>query len=238
MVNIRSSKDFLRVLLIIISLLLSTIPAGAQAGRFVNISPPETGEFPLMTVYFDVTERDGRLAPDLLKDQVTLRENGVEQKILDFNSLTPGIQLVTAINISAPFAIQDIAGKSRFDYITEALIEWGKQTSASSPDDLSLITNDGLELTHMENRQDMITALEEYSPLLRDTESNFNVLTRAIEIASDPVDQQGMKRVVLLFTPPMTPEGSTSIDSLISRAKESQVMVYTILVSSPAFFTF
>ncbi len=237
MVNIRSSKDFLRVLLIIISLLLSTIPAGAQAGRFVNISPPETGEFPLMTVYFDVTERDGRLAPDLLKDQVTLRENGVEQKILDFNSLTPGIQLVTAINVSAPFAIQDIAGKSRFDYITEALIEWGKQTPASSPDDLSLITNDGLELTHMENRQDMITALEEYSPLLRDTESNFNVLARAIEIASDPVDQQGMKRVVLLFTPPMTPEGSTSIDSLISRAKESQVMVYTILVSSPAFFT-
>jgi len=46
-----------------------------------------------------------------------------------------------------------------------------------------------------------------------------------------------MKRVVLLFSPPMTPEGSASIDSLISRAKESQVMVYTILVSSPAFFT-
>jgi len=237
MINLRSRKGFLRAILIIISLLLPTIPAGAQAGRFVDISPPETGEFPLMTVYFDVSERDGKLVTDLFKDQVTLRENGVEQKILDFNSLTPGIQLVTAINISAPFAIQDITGKSRFDYISEALIEWGKQTPTSSPDDLSLITNDGLELTHMENRQDLVTTLEDYSPLLRDTESNFNVLTRAIEIASDPVDQQGMKRVVLLFSPPMTPEGSASIDSLISRAKESQVMVYTILVSSPAFFT-
>ncbi len=203
----------------------------------MDISPPETGEFPLMTVYFDVTERDGRLVADLLQDQVRLRENDVEQKILDFKSLTPGIQLVSALNISAPFAIQDITGKSRFDYISEALIEWGKHTPSSSPDNLSLITNDGLELTHMENRQDMITALENYSPLLRDIESNFDVLARAIEIASDSVDQQGMKRVVLLFTPPMTPEGSASIDSLISMAKESQVMVYTILVSSPAFFT-
>jgi len=127
MVNLRSRKGFLRAILIIISLLLPTIPAGAQAGRFVDISPPETGEFPLMAVYFDVSERDGKLVTDLFNDQVTLRENGVEQKILDFKSLTPGIQLVTAINISAPFAIQDITGKSRFDYISEALIEWGKQ---------------------------------------------------------------------------------------------------------------
>ena len=237
MVNLRSNKNFLRVILIIISLLLPSIPAEAQAGRFVDISPLETGEFPLMTVYFDVTERDGRFNTDLRKDQVALRENGVEQEILDFKSLTPGIQLVAALNISAPFAIQDINGKSRFDYISEALIEWGKQTPTSSPDDLSIITNDGLELTHLENRGDLITVLEEYSPPLRDTESDFNVLARAIEIASDPVDQLGMKRVVLLFTPPMTPAGSAAIDSLISRAKESQVMVYTILVSSPAFFT-
>ena len=137
MANLQLSKNFLRVILIIISLLLPTISAGAQAGRFVDISPPETGEFPLMTVYFNVTERDGRLVTDLFKNQVTLKENGVEQNILDFKSLSPGIQLVTAINISAPFDIQDITGKSRFDYISEALIEWRKQTPTSSPDDLS-----------------------------------------------------------------------------------------------------
>ncbi len=220
-----------------ISLLCTTVTAGAQAGRVVDISPPETAEFPLMTVYFDATERDGRLITDLLEDQITLMENGIEKEFLDFKTLTPGIQLVTALNISAPFAIQDISGKSRFNYISEALQDWASLTPASSPDDLSIITNDGIELTHLENREDFITALEDYSPDLRETEPDFNVLARAIEIASDPVDQLGMKRVVLLFTPPTTPAGSAAIESLVSRARDSQVMVYTILVSSPAFFS-
>ena len=229
-------KNYLRAVLIWIILLSTTITAGAQAGRVVDISPPETAEFPLMTIYFDTTERDGSVITDLLEDQITLREDGVEQEFLDFKALTPGIQLVMALNVSAPFAIQDISGKSRFNYLTEALLDWANQTPLSSPDDLSLITNDGVELTHLDSKEDFIAALEEYSPDLRETEPDFNVLARAIEIASDPVDQLGMKRVVLLFTPPTTPAGSAAIESLVSRAKDSQVMVYTILVSSPAFF--
>lgn len=237
MIKSQSKKNYLRVFLVWISLLCTTVTAGAQAGRVVDISPPDTAEFPFMTVCFDITERDGRLITDLREDQVTLREDGIEKEFLDFKALTPGIQLVTAINISAPFAIQDISGKSRFNYISEALLYWANQTPSSSPDDLSLITNDGIELTHLDNREDFITALEDYSPDLRETEPNFNVLARAIEIASDPVDQLGMKRVVLLFTPPSTPAGTAAIESLVSRARDSQVMVYTILVSSPAFFS-
>ncbi len=229
-------KNYLRAVLIWIILLSTTVTAGAQAGRVVDISPLETAEFPLMTIYFDTTERDGSVITDLLEDQITLREDGVEQEFLDFKALTPGIQLVMALNVSTPFAIQDISGKSRFNYLTEALLDWANQTPLSSPDDLSLITNDGVELTHLDSKEDFIAALEEYSPDLKETEPDFNVLARAIEIASDPVDQLGMKRVVLLFTPPTTTAGSAAIESLVSRAKDSQVMVYTILVSSPAFF--
>jgi len=236
MLKTQPKKNYLRAVLIWIILLSTTITAGAQAGRVVDISPPETAEFPLMTIYFDTTERDGSVITDLLEDQITLREDGVEQEFLDFKALTPGIQLVMALNVSAPFAIQDISGKSRFNYLAEALLDWANQTPLSSPDDLSLITNDGVELTHLDSKEDFIAALEEYSPDLRETEPDFNVLARAIEIASDPVDQLGMKRIVLLFTPPTTPAGSAAIESLVSRAKDSQVMVYTILVSSPAFF--
>jgi hypothetical protein len=237
MLKTQPKKNYLRAVLIWIILLNTTVTAGAQAGRVVDISPPDTSEFPLMTVYFDTTERDGSVITDLLEDRVKLKEDGVEQEFLDFKALTPGIQLVMALNISAPFAIQDISGKSRFNYITEALLDWANESPPSSPDDLSLITNDGIELTHLDDKEEFITALEEYSPDLRETEPDFNVLARAIEIASDPVDQLGMKRVVLLFTPPTTPAGAAAIESLVSRAKDSQVMVHTILVSSPAFFT-
>ncbi|MCJ7735597.1 MAG: FHA domain-containing protein, partial [Anaerolineales bacterium] len=140
------------------------------------------------------------------------------------------------INFSNPFAIQNINGVSRFDYIKESLLNWAAQPLATSPDDLSILTNDGMELTHQDDKNNYIAILEKYKPERRETESNFNVLARAIEIASDPVDQQGMKRVVLFYTSQPTSDEFAAIDSLISQAKDQQVMVYTILVSSPAFF--
>ena len=236
MVKTQFRKNFLKGLLICLSLLCTISTVGAQAGRDVVISNPETAQFPFITVYFDITDRDGRLVTDLLEDQVTLKEDETELTVLDFESLTPGIQLVTALNISPPFAIQDVSGKSRFNYITEALLNWANQSQADSPDDISLLSNDGLELTHTDDKDDFIAALEAYSPELRETEPNFNVLAKAIELASDPVDQLGMKRVVLLFTPPSPPDGSAAIESLISQAKDNQVIVIIILVSSPAFF--
>jgi hypothetical protein len=211
--------------------------ADAQAGRFVNLSIPDLSDFPRITLYFDVTERDGTIFTDLSEDQVILRENGVEQEILHFEALNPGIQLVTAFNLSAPFAIQDISGKSRFDYIQESLLNWAENTPSSLPDDLSLISNDGFEITHLDNRSVFSEKLTEYNPDLQEAEANFNVLARAIELASDPVEQLGMKRVVLFFSPPVPTEGSAAINSLISQAKDNQVQVYVVLVSSPAFFS-
>jgi hypothetical protein len=61
MIKTQSKKNYLRAFLIWIILLCTTVTVGAQAGRVVDISPPETAEFPLMTVYFDITERDGRV---------------------------------------------------------------------------------------------------------------------------------------------------------------------------------
>ena len=226
-------SGFLTVILLL-SLINST---SAQAGRFVHLSVPDLSAFPQTTFYFDVSERDGTMATDISKDQVILRENGTEQEILHFESLNPGIQLVTAFNLSAPFAIQDISGKSRFTYIQDALLEWAENPLSPLPDDLSLISNDGLEVTHLDDRAVFSEILAEYNPDLQETESNFNVLARAIEIASDPIDQLGMKRVVLFFTPPISPEGTSAIDSLISQAVDNQVLVYVVLVSSPAFFS-
>ena len=140
---------FLKGFLICFSFLCATTTAGAQTGRVIEISRPETESFPLITLYFDVTERDSKLVTDLLEEQVSLTEDGIEQDFLDYKILDPGIQLVTAFNISAPFGIQDISGKSRYDYLSEALVNWAEIPPSSNPDDLSLITNDGVEITHI-----------------------------------------------------------------------------------------
>ncbi len=230
-------KKFLSIMLPLFFMLGGGQSVSAQAGRQIMLSEPDAQNYPRMLVYFDAIERDGNKISDLAQDQLTLREDGIEQDLITFQSLTPGIQLVTAVNISAPFAIQDINGKSRFDYIKEGLLNWANQPLNSAPDDLSLLSNDGLELTHLEDRAPFITALEGYSPDLKETEANLSVLARAITLASDPVSQLGMKRVVLFISSQPSTDSSDALANLLSQAQDNQVQVFTLLVSSPAFFS-
>ena len=234
--NLTKSK-ILRISLLLAVVLNTTRFARAQAGREITLTAPDSANYPRLALYFNAAEREGGNITGLTADQLSLRENGVEQDILTFQELSPGIQLVAAINISPPFAIQNINGISRFEYIKQGLLNWANQPINTSPDDVSLITNDGVEITHLDDKNMFTDALEGMSPELRELESNLNVLSRAIEIASDPLDQLGMKRVVLFFTSQPTSDDTGALESLLSQAKANHVQVYSILVSSPAFFT-
>jgi hypothetical protein len=225
--------------LILLSLIL-LVPAAlvqAQTGREVSISAPDLENYPNITFYIDVDNREGRRITDLLPDQITLKENGQVQELLDFQSLSPGVELVVAFNLSNPFAIQNINGVSRMDFIEQSLLQWANQPQTSAPDNISIISNDGLEHSHLDQKTELIEILEEYNPNVKETESNFNVLAQAISIASDPVDQPGMKRVVLFYTSQPTADDFAAIDNLGAQAVDNQVMVYSILISSPAFYS-
>ena len=233
----RKNSTFLfRTFLLCLILLSVSSGASAQSEKSIQISLPDTSAYPTITIYIDPLDRDGSLLENIQLDQITLIEDGINRDLLEIQALNPGIQLVVALNLSTPFAIQDVNRRSRFDYIQESLLNWAAQPLDTAADDLSIIDNLGLDQVHVEKKSDWAKALEDMDPALREVESNFNVLARAIEIASDPAPQPGMKRVVLFFSPPPSSDGFESIDSLISQAKDNQVKVYTILVSSPAYF--
>jgi len=210
--------------------------AFAQLDRTVNLTVPELDRYPEITFYLDPRDRNGSPLLGLTEDLITLHEDDLQRDLTEFQELKPGIQLVVAFNISSPFAIQDINGNSRFDFIKETLLNWVSQPLDSSPDDLSIVTNTGLEAVHLTDRNDWAAALTEYDPPLRESQSDFQVLSRAIEIAADPVDQPGMKKVVLLFSAQPSSDSYSSLESLTSQAQDNQVLLYNILVSSPAFF--
>lgn len=211
-------------------------PVSAQSGQQILISPPIFSQFPEIALDLDVLGPAGNPKKDLDQEQFTILENGQQVKQTGFAQLTPGIQLVLAINNSPPLEIQDISGMSRLEYIKESLISFLNQTPAASPDDLSLITNDGLEITHQNDRSALVESLEDYNPDSQEASANFNVLSRAIEIASDPGSEPGMKRVVLLFTPAPNPQEIGAIADLSTLAASNQVIIYPIIISFPAFF--
>jgi hypothetical protein len=222
--------------ILLIGLVLSSYSVNAQTGRELSLSAPVLDDYPEITCYFSIFDREGSIQTDFSTDDIRLTENGIEQEIIEFQVLNPGIQIITAMNISNPFSIQDINGVSRFDNIREALLSWTELPVNSGQDRVTLLSNDGLEHTHLTDKSEVRSILAEYDPPIREIESNFNVLSQAITIASDPVDQPGMKKIVLLFTSQPTSDEIPAIDSLTSQAIDNQVRIYTILISSPAFF--
>lgn len=226
---------FLIPFLILVASIPGPFPAHAQNGIQVSLSEPDLSQFPRLTTYLDIFTEDGTFIKGLSTRDVTIVENGKEVEILKFQELSPGIQLVFGLNIAPPFAIRDPSGQSRWDYLSQAILAWANQPALSVDDDLSIISNDGLEKTHLTEKDIFAAALESYQPQPRETSSNLNVLNQAIEIASDPSPELGMKKIVFFLTPPPSPEDIAALESLTSLAQANDVRVYPWLISSPAF---
>lgn len=232
---LKKTSSTILILLSLVCLTAGLPEASAQSEHQARLEYPDFSDFPVLRTYLDVVSGNGTFLTGLEEDNIRLIEDGQPRQLLEFQELTPGIQLVLAVNIAPPFAIQDVTGNSRWEYLNEALQIWSRQASLNTGDDLSIITNDGLERTHLRERSLFSSALNRYHPQPRNTPSNLNVLARAIEIASDPIPEQGMKRIVLLLTPPPSPEDIAALENLTSLAVESNVQVHPWLVSSPAF---
>ncbi len=217
-------------------ILAPVLSVSAQNSPALEISPPNTEQFPRITLYLDAYGQNGDPLTGLSEGKIELKENGTELEPEEFQEISPGIQLVIAVNSSPPLGIQDVLGNSRLHYIKEALISWLSASEGSAPDDLSLISNDGLEVTHRASPSDLISALEGYNPQPRETAADFSVLSDAVQLAADPLKSPGGKRIVLFFSPPPTPQEIGGLESLISQAVESGVRIYPIQISSPAFF--
>ena len=236
MITPRKNTPRILIAILLISFAINSFSVHAQTGRELTLSAPVLDLYPEITCYFSIFDRDGSIQTDFSEEDIQITENGVEQEILELQVLNPGIQIITAFNLSNPFSIQDINGISRFDFIKEALVSWTNLPVNSGEDRVSLISNDGLEHSHLTDKNEVKSILDEYTPPIREIESNFNVLSQAISLASDPITQPGMKRVVLLFSSQPTSDEIPAIDSLTSLAVDNQVRIYPILVSSPAFF--
>lgn len=226
-----------RLIFALCLILAWTKPTSAQSGGYAEIAPPNYDQFPEVTTYLDVYHQDGTFMHGLSSNQITLIENGSQRPLKSFQALSPGIQWVIAVNTAPPFAIQDITGTSRWDYLSNHFMAWLNESPDLKNDDLSIISNDGLETTHADGKAEIIEALKGYQPQPRETSSNLNVLAQAIDLASDPLSDSGMKRVVLFLTPPPTPEEIAALQSITSRARENNIRVFSLLVSSPDFFT-
>jgi hypothetical protein len=221
---------------LVVGVFLFTHTVSAQTTSRAVVSAPNLEEFPQITSYLDVQDANGVFIPGLGPGDVAVVEDNI---ILpgQVTEIRPGAQIVLAFNPGAPFAIVDFEGNNRLHYLSEALQFWWSVQEEPDIDDFSIVTTGGVLLNHTGNPTEWIEAWNTYEPPLSTSIPNLEVLSTALDIASDPTAVAGMGRAILFLTPTLSPDWGEIVQSIADRATQNNVRVHIGLIDSPSLFT-
>lgn len=211
--------------------------ARAAGGMTTELSTPETSGFPLITTYLELYDEQGRFVQGLQASQVTILEDSRPLPLVTLEELHSGAQLAVAINPGPSFGVRDGEGHSRFYYVVQGLRAWASALQSPGSDDLSILFTGGPEKTHLSDPAQWVAALESFQADVRTATPSLDILSRAMEIVTDPAPRPGMGRAVLFITPP--PEGDLTIglQNLEAQANQQGIRIFIWIVSSPDQFT-
>ncbi len=217
-------------------LLIVAIPVSAQGTGQATLTLTTTESFPTISANLNVYDGEGNFVHDLTSADVRAVEDGREIPITELTEQNNGAQFVVAINMGPVYAIKNTEGLSRYEVINQNLRAWIDGYPEQASDDLSLLTNEGLNQVHFNRPTDWLSSLESYQPEFDTSIPSLNVLADAIMVASDPPPQESMGRAVLLVTPLPGEDSLGILPSLLEMTKQSGVRVYVWVVSSEAYF--
>lgn len=174
-------------------------------------------------VYVTVTGSDGRLVPDLGRDDFEIYDEGVRQELTVFSNDVQPIAIVLMLDrsgsVQANFALVQQAAEA---FVRELLPEdlarigsFAQRVQVDPPE----FTGDQDELVQI-----LKTELQPAGP---------TPLWNAVAVGMTALLRQPARRVVLVFTDgadaPMNPRpANASLSQLIQRAREEDVMVYGV----------
>jgi hypothetical protein len=195
-----------------------------------------TEKFPLVRVLFDVYDAQGNFLSAMAAENLTLIEDGNALPAANLQENTPPLQLIVSINPSAPMAVRDKLGVSRYEKVSEALQNWANTLPADNADDMSLVSTVGTLVSH-QGKEEWVQSLAGYHPDFQTAIPNIQSLAFALDLASDPRPQEGTKCAVLFITSHLPDRAA--LDTLATqteRAVQNGVQVSVWLIDSPTYF--
>ncbi len=210
--------------------------ARAQVASGPHLFALDASGFPVMTAMLDVYDSAGNFVTGLTSASLTLLEDNQSQPIDTLQELQPGVQFVLALDPGPDFALRDSLGVNRLDKVQAALQAWASTIHAGSPDDLSLITTGGGTYSHLTPTA-FLTDITAYKPSPLSLTPTLDTLSKALDVASEPTAQAGMKRQVLFITSPPDAAALPTLQNLAARAAQLEIRISVWIVASSSFFT-
>jgi Ca-activated chloride channel family protein len=183
---------------------------------------PYRGGADLVSIYATATDRDGRLVPDLTRDDFEVRDNGRRQPLTVFSNELQPITIVVMLDRS--FSMSDHADVAR-DGATAFV-------KAMRPGDGARIGSfaDEIRLSPDHFTGDQTALLAIVDGELQD--AGASPVWTAVDRSITALRQEAGRRVVLLFSDgydqPVRGQVFTELDDVLRRARINDIMVYAI----------
>lgn len=224
--------------LILLGLLITAGSASvtsAQTRAAARLTQALSGNFPQMSLFVTVDDDTGSRARGLTSDQFQVIEDNqprapdsvVEQQV-------PTHQ-VFVVNTSPGLAVRDSRGRTRFDFVRNAMLAWWARPQAASfgRDDLSLLTGDSTLVRHSPAAAQLATAIDHYSPTFDPAKTGYDLLLDGLNLASEGPSQPGTVQIVIFFTSLPAQADDAARTNAIDRAKQLGISIYPVLIDTP-----
>jgi len=177
----------------------------------------------IVPVLATVLDKDGRLVPDLEKEDFTILDNGKPQEISFFQNDVQPFTVVVTLDFS--FSMNNnlkLLKNAAEQFILRMLPDDKGQVGAFS--DKIMFSG-----TFTSDRDDLILALDDLQY------GNPTKLYDAIDASIDLLDEATGRKVVLVFSDGDDNASRLGFDDVLKKAREKEVMVYSIGLQSEFF---
>jgi hypothetical protein len=228
------------VLFVGLSLLLGVAcPVSArQTLAVAELYPVDISSFPRVSGFFNVFDTNRIFATGIKSDAVSVVEDGNPLPLDTLTEIAVPLQLVIAVNQGQALDVRDPATNfSRFQRISQILVQWTQSRPANLPDDLSLVSQAGPVINHAP-AADFIVGLNGFQPDFRAAVPNLQSLSIALDTVSAQTTRLGMKRAILFITPHSDdPKLAAALEPYLQRATENNIRIFIWFVDSATTFT-
>lgn len=232
-------RKFPALLFSLILFLGAVSPARAQEKlASAELYPVDVSTFPKVTTFLDVFNSNGIFATGLKPEAVSAIEDGQTLPIDSLNEIAVPLQLVVAVNQGQPLDVRDPSTNfSRFQRISQILVQWAQSRPADLPDDYSLVSQAGPVINHA-SAADFVVGLNGFQPDFRAAIPNLQSLSIALDTVSAQTTRLGMKRAILFITPHTDDNNiASALEPYIQRAVENHIFIFVWFVDSAPTFT-
>lgn len=174
-------------------------------------------------IYATVLDSSGRLVPDLEREDFTVLDDGKPVELTQFSNATQPFTVVVMLDTSASMTAHlDLLNRAAEQFLLRLLPVDRAQVGAF---------NDKIQLSgrFTNNRDELVAALDDLQF------GNPTRLNDAIATSLDALERIDSRRVILVFTDGEDTSSKLGFRTVLERARDEEVMVYSIGLESEFF---